>query len=482
MKPKNIVRTAIASGVFAALVSAYAGFGIGHSDPAHATTAAVSVAVPVMPGPVTNFSGIVDRYGPAVVNISVTGSGHQVALADQSDDGQAPDLSQFFRGFQAPRSAETEPVHALGSGFIINASGLILTNAHVVEGAREVVVKLTDRREFKAKVLGADRLSDVAVLQIDATDLPVVKFGNPSATRVGDPVLAIGSPYGFENTATSGIISAKARSLPDGSYVPFLQTDVALNPGNSGGPLFNLQGEVIGMNSQIYSRTGGYQGLSFAIPIDVASNVERQLATTGKVSRGHLGIAVQELNPALVESFGLKSVHGALVSSVDKKGPAGRAGLQSGDVITRVDDHDVNYSSDLPVQIALMKPGTAAKLAVLRKGQSLSVDVTIGAMNDKQVAMTQEAAPSSGKLGVMVRELAGDAQRQAGVASGVLVEQVSGAAARAGIEPGDVIVAVNGAAVTSGEQLQQMVAKSGKKMALLVQRDDVRIFVPVDLG
>lgn len=485
MKPKNITRTAIAGGVFAALVSAYAGFGIGHFDPAHATAAvasAVAPAAPTLVAPATNFAGIVDRYGPAVVNISVTGSGHQVPLADQSGDQQAPDLSQFFRGFQPPRNAEAEPVHALGSGFIINASGLILTNAHVVEGAQEVVVKLTDRREFKARVLGADRLSDVAVLKIDATDLPVVKFGNPSATRVGDPVLAIGSPYGFENTATSGIISAKARSLPEGSYVPFLQTDVALNPGNSGGPLFNLQGEVIGINSQIYSRTGGYQGLSFAIPIDVASNVEQQLVASGKVSRGHLGIAVQELNPALVESFGLKSVHGALVSSVDKNGPAGRAGLQSGDVITRVGDHDVNYSSDLPVQIALIKPGTATRLDVLRKGQPLSVEVTVGAMNDKKVAMADAAVPARGKLGVVVRELARDEQRQAGVPSGLLVEQVSGAAARAGIVPGDVIVSANGVPVASGEQLQQMVAKSGKKMALLVQRDETRIFVPIDLG
>jgi serine protease Do len=334
MKPKNITRTAIAGGMFAALLGVYAGFGGGHSIPVHAAVPVVSAvepgsvqSAPALLAPATNFSGIVARYGPSVVNISVTGKGHQVALADQSGDQQEPDLSQFFRGFQPPRSADAEPVHSLGSGFVISSSGLILTNAHVVEGASEVVVKLTDRREFKAKVLGADRMSDVAVLKIDATDLPVVKFGNPAAAHVGDPVLAIGSPYGFENTATSGIISAKARSLPEGSYVPFLQTDVALNPGNSGGPLFNLQGEVIGINSQIYSRTGGYQGLSFAIPIDVANNVEQQLVASGKVSRGHLGIAVQELNPALMESFGLKSVHGALVSSVDQQSPAGRAGL-----------------------------------------------------------------------------------------------------------------------------------------------------------
>jgi serine protease Do len=489
MQPKNITRTAIAGGMFAALVGTYAGFGGGHSAPAHATVPVVSTvasgssqSAPVLLAPSTNFSGIVARYGPSVVNISVTGKGHQVPLSDQSGDQQEPDLSQFFRGFQPPRQAQAEPVHSLGSGFIISSSGLILTNAHVVDGASEVVVKLTDRREFKAKVLGADRMSDVALLKIDATDLPVVKFGNPAAAQVGDPVLAIGSPYGFENTATSGIISAKARSLPEGSYVPFLQTDVALNPGNSGGPLFNLQGEVIGINSQIYSRTGGYQGLSFAIPIDVASNVEQQLAVSGKVSRGHLGIAVQELNPALMESFGLKSVHGALVSAVDQQSPAGRAGLQSGDVITRVGDHDIDYSSDLPVQIALMKPGTTTTLTLLRDGKPLTVQATIGAMNDKTVAMAGDAEPSHGKLGVVVRELAKDEQRQVGVPSGLLVMQVGGAAAQAGIEPGDVIVSVNGVAVKSGEQLQQMVAKSGKKMALLVQRNDVRIFVPIDLG
>ena len=511
MHPKNLTRSAIAGGVLAALVGGYAGFGIGHFGPAQAaapvaaalsgsanpvaSAASASVSAGPAPavvvaGPVTNFSAIVERYGPAVVNISVTGKGRQIALADQPDDEDAQSdprdpFSQFFRGFprpRAPRGADGAVTHALGSGFIISTDGTILTNAHVVDGAQEVIVKLTDRREFKAKVIGADKQSDVAVLKISATDLPVVKFGNPGASRVGDPVLAIGSPYGFENSATSGIISAKARTLPEGTYVPFLQTDVAVNPGNSGGPLFNLQGEVIGINSQIYSRTGGFQGLSFAIPIDVASNVEQQLVKSGKVTRGRLGIGIQELNQSLVDSFGLKSAHGALVSQVEKDGPAARAGLQAGDVITRVGEQDVNYSTDLPAQIALMKPGTTTRLQVIRNGKPISIDVALGEVQDKRVASAEPVDRSRGRLGVAVRALAPEEQREAGVPSGLLVEQATGPAARAGIQAGDVIVSVNGAPVSSVAQLQQIVGKTGKKLALLIQREESRIFVPIDLG
>jgi serine protease Do len=498
MHPKTITRSAIASGIAAALIGGYAGFGMTHFDAARAAATVVPTAVvaggaPQTPAPVavaapvTNFSGIVERYGPAVVNISVTGKAHQVPAVDQQDDEVDPrdPFSQFFRGFPNPRQrgGEDAPVtHALGSGFIISADGTILTNAHVVDGAQEVIVKLTDRREFKAKVIGADKTSDVAVLKISARDLPVVRLGNPAATKVGDPVLAIGSPYGFENSATSGIVSAKARALPEGTYVPFLQTDVAVNPGNSGGPLFNLQGEVIGINSQIYSRTGGYQGLSFAIPIDVATNVEQQLVSTGHVTRGRLGIGIQELNQSLGESFGLKSVHGALVSMVEKDSPAARAGLQPGDVITRVNDHDVNYSSDLPAQVALMKPGTKARLEVIRNGKPTTVDVSIGELKDKQVASAEPVDRTHGKLGVVVRPLAPEEKREAGVPSGLLVEQAVGPAARAGIEAGDVIVSVNGVAVSSVDQLQKIVAQTGRKMALLVQRENNRIFVPIDLG
>ena len=411
--------------------------------------------------------------------------------ASRGDDQDQPDtrdpLSQFFRGFprqQQPNAPDGGVSHGLGSGFIISADGIILTNAHVVDGAQEVIVKLTDRREFKAKVLGVDKLTDVAVLKIKATDLPVVRLGDPASTRVGDPVLAIGSPYGFENTATSGIVSAKGRALPDGAYVPFIQTDVAVNPGNSGGPLFNLQGEVIGINSQIYSRTGGYQGLSFAIPIDVAANVEKQLASSGKVTRGRLGVSVQDLTQSLGDSFGLKTVHGALVSMVDNGGPAAKAGLQPGDVIVKVGDHDVNYSADLPAQIAMMKPGTSTRLEVIRKGKPTSVDVTIGALGEKSLASVGNAdtATHPGKLGVAVRPLATQEQREAGVPSGLLVEQVTGRAERAGIQAGDVIVAVNGTPVSSVQKLQEIVGKAGQSVALLVQRENNRIFVPIDMG
>ena len=503
MQSKNITRSAVATGIAAALIGGYAGFGLTHSATVQAA-GGIPIVAPVLPSPtppalaggVTNFSEIVERFGPAVVNISVTGRARQIPMAnrpDEEEEGQpGPEidprdpLSQFFRslphGPRSPRGQEAPATHALGSGFIISADGTILTNAHVVEGAQEVIVKLTDRREFKARVIGADKQTDVAVLKISANDLPVVKLGSPAATRVGDPVLAIGSPYGFENSATSGIVSAKARSLPEGTYVPFLQTDVAVNPGNSGGPLFNLQGEVIGINSQIYSRTGGYQGLSFAIPIDVAINVEQQLVRSGKVTRGRLGIGIQELNQSLGESFGLKSVHGALVSMVDKDGPAARAGLQPGDVITKVEEHAVNYSTDLPAQIALMKPGRTAHLEVIRNGKPIAVTVSIGTMQDKPLAALEPGMPTRGRLGVTVRPLAPEERQEAGVPAGLLVEQAAGPAARAGIQPGDVIVSVNGAAVSSVAQLQQIVGGAGKKIALLVQRENARIFVPIDLG
>ena len=491
MNPKTITRSAIACGVAAALIGGYTGFGIASFHPAQAATAAAVVAAETparVSGPTENFSAIVERYGPAVVNISVTSKGHQIPTANQQDDEAGGDASQFFHGFPMPRQPQRDDTtvqHGLGSGFIISADGTILTNAHVVDGATEVIVKLTDRREFKAKVIGTDKQSDIAVLKITANNLPVVKFGTPGLARVGDPVLAIGSPYGFENSATSGIISAKARALPEDTYVPFLQTDVAVNPGNSGGPLFNLQGEVIGINSQIYSRTGGYQGLSFAIPIDVAANVSQQLITTGKVVRGRLGVSIQELNQALGESFGLKSVHGALVSMVDKDGPAAKAGVQAGDVVTRVNGDEINYSADLPAQIALMKPGTNVRLDMVRNGKQLSVDVALGAMKDRSVTLADSESNAPDKLGVLVRPLAKEEQREAGVPSGLLVEQAMGRAARAGIEAGDVIVSVNGVAAVSVEQLQQIISKTsktGSKLALLVQRDSARIFVPIDLG
>jgi len=373
-------------------------------------------------------------------------------------------------------------MHGLGSGFIISQDGLILTNAHVVDGAQEVVVKLTDRREFKAKVLGVDKQSDIAVIRIDAKNLPTVQIGDPSRVLVGEPVLAIGSPYGFDNTATAGIVSAKSRSLPDDNYVPFLQTDVAVNPGNSGGPLFNLRGEVIGINSQIYSQTGGYQGLSFAIPIDVAMKVEQQLAQHGKVTRGRLGVSVQDLNQALSESFGLKNAQGALVSSVEKGSPADKAGLQAGDVILSFNGHAIDHSVDLPTLVADTAPGTSKPVEVMRGGKVRTINVTVGEMKQAKNDAPANKAENQGRLGLAVRPLDKDEQKQLGGQNGLLVEDVNGPAAVAGIQSGDVILALNGTPVSSVEQLRKLAGQAGKSVALLVERGDEKIFVPLTLN
>jgi serine protease Do len=295
-------------------------------------------------------------------------------------------------------------------------------------------------------------------------------------------VLAIGSPYGFENTATSGIISAKSRALPDGTYVPFLQTDVAVNPGNSGGPLFNIKGEVIGINSQIFSRTGGYQGLSFAIPIDVATGVQQQLVKYGKVTRGHLGVTIQEVNQALGNSFGLKSLRGALVSSVEDDSPAQKAGLKTGDVIVSIGGVEIEHSTDLSATVATMKPGTKTEIGVIRDGKPRTLTATISKAENTALASNDSSGASQGKLGVAVRPLAEQEQSQNDVEGGLLVENVSGAAARAGIRPGDIIVSANGSPLKSVQELQAILEKSGKNVALLVQRNDHRIFVPVEIG
>jgi serine protease Do len=501
MNRKIFDRSIIAASIVAASAAGFAYFGkpgwgtasaaaVGQL-PAAAQTASPSAAQAVataVPGVAvaTDFSGIVDRYGPAVVNISVVGKARQTPAA--ADDDADPDdpFSQFFRHFgpQMPRVPRGGGViRGLGSGFIVSPDGLILTNAHVVDGAQEVTVKLTDRREFKAKVLGADKQTDVAVIRIDAKNLPTVRIGNPDASKVGEPVLAIGSPYGFENSATAGIISAKSRSLPEDTYVPFIQTDVAVNPGNSGGPLFNLKGEVIGINSQIYSQTGGYQGVSFAIPIDVATHVEDQLVKHGKVTRGRLGVSIQEVTQALADSFGLKTVQGALVSSVEKDSPAERAGLQPGDVIVKFNDRDINRSADLPGQVAAMAPGTTAKMEVLRKGTPKTLTVTVGEMKNTNLAQRDSGAQQEGgRLGLAVRPLARDEQRQAGVNGGLVVEDVAGPAARSGIQPGDIVLSINGTPVTSVEQLKSLVSKAGKNVALLVKRESATIFVPIELG
>jgi serine protease Do len=391
-------------------------------------------------------------------------------------------MYRFFRHFGGPEQRRGVPTRALGSGFIVKSDGVILTNAHVVDGATEVKVKLTDRREFPAKVVGVDKKTDVAVLKIDAQGLPVVKVGDPTHLRVGEWVLAIGSPFGFENSATAGIVSARGRSLPGEGYVPFIQTDVAVNPGNSGGPLFDSSGEVIGINSQIYSQSGGYMGLSFAIPIDVAMNVEQQLVAHGRVTRGKLGVTVQDVTQQLAESFGLSRPSGALVSSVEKGSPAAKAGLEPGDVVLSLNGNEVASSSDLPPRVADLKPGSSAKLEVWRDGRKRDLEVRVGESSDTVASEGSHQEGEHGRLGLAVRPLTPDERQQAGVSGGVLVQDVQGPAARAGIRPGDVVLAVNGTRIDGVEQLRQLVSKSGKHVALLIERGDTRLFVPVDLA
>ncbi len=430
-----------------------------------------------------NMSTIVDANGPAVVNVSVSGTRKTRRGFSESEPLDPNDPSdEFFHRFGPPRERGEAPVRGLGSGFIVSSEGLILTNAHVVDGADEVTVKLTDKREFKAKVLGMEKASDVAVLKINAKNLPVVTSGSASNVRVGDWVLAIGSPFGFENSATAGIVSAKSRSLPEGGYVPFIQTDVAVNPGNSGGPLFNMAGEVIGINSQIYSRNGGYQGVSFAIPIDVAMNVKEQIVVNGKVERGRLGVSIQEVNQSIAESFGLKKATGALVVSVHRGSPAFSAGIGPGDVILGINGKEIFSSSDLPAIVATIPPGEIAKLQVWRKGNSHQIDVRVGTFSDEKVADNDAPGTEMGRLGVSVRALTPKERRQAEVTGSVVVLNVTGAAARAGIQPGDIVLSINGVPIAKTEQLRSLVAKAGKRMIFLIERGDARLFVPVDLG
>ncbi len=428
-----------------------------------------------------DFTAIVRQYGPAVVNVSTVGSVKNAGAA-APDDGEDP-FFHFFRRFGQPVPHRGVPVRGLGSGFIVSSDGLVLTNAHVVDGASEVTVKLTDKREFRAKVVGTDKDTDVAVLRIDAKGLPTVKIGNPGRTQVGEWVLAIGAPFGFENSATAGVVSARARSLPGEGYVPFLQTDVAVNPGNSGGPLFNLAGEVIGINSQIYSsQGGGYMGISFAIPIDVAMNVEQQLASHGRVTRGRLGVVIQDVNQALANSFGLDHPAGALVAQVQRGGTGAAAGVKPGDVILAVNGQEIGGSTDLPPLIAAMKPGATVKLTVWRDHARKELEAKVGEAKDQAVASGARAQQPSGRLGLVVRPLTPDEQRQAELDGGVAVEDVTGPAARAGIQPGDVVVAIDGVPVRSVDQLRGLAAKAKGQVALLVQRGDDRMFVPIELG
>ena len=432
-----------------------------------------------------DFTALVERYGPAVVNISVTGT---IKTAGASPFPGMPDFGpddpfhQFFRALPRMQPRDV-PMRGEGSGFIVDPNGIVLTNAHVVNDAKEVTVKLTDRREFTARVLGKDTASDIAVLKIDARNLPTVQLGHATDVKVGEWVLAIGSPFGFENTVTAGIVSAKGRSLPGGSYVPFIQTDVAVNPGNSGGPLFDLDGEVVGINSQIYSNSGGYEGVSFAIPIGVAMNVSQQLQAHGHVTRGKLGVLIQEVNQPLADTFGLERPRGALVARVEDNSPASAAGLKTGDVILAVNGQPIESSTELPERIAALQPGTQAELRVWRDRQARDIKVRVGALTDKQVAENDDDSDSnSGRLGLAVRPLTPDEKSESDLHKGLVVESVSGAAAQAGIQPGDVILSANGKEVGSAEELRKIVKRSDKHVALLIQRGNTQIFVPVAAG
>ena len=496
MRPNLLVGALVAAGVIGTGAAAFKGYidaPVAHANAATPAVTAAGVAAPAAnPSattlPLNGFTDLVKRYGPAVVNVSVEGTRRVSAdmpdMPDIPGMEDNPALRDFFRNFRgrSPMPRGEQPLRGLGSGFIVSEDGYIITNAHVVENADVVTVRLTDRREFKAKVVGKDKQTDIAVLKVDASRLPIVKLGKSADANVGEWVAAIGSPFGFENSVSAGIVSAKGRSLPDSSYVNFIQTDVAVNPGNSGGPLFNLAGEVIGINSQIYSRSGGFQGISFAIPIEVALNVKDQLVKTGKVSRGRIGVTVQEVNATLAESFGLDRPRGALVSSVESGAAGEKAGLQVGDIILKYDGKTIDRSADLPLLVADTPAGKNASVEVWRSRGTKTLSVAPVAGNPEKQAVAENDKASHGRLGVAVRALTADERQENGGKGGLVVEQVSGAAARAGIQRGDVLLSFNGTPLKSSEELRNLVAKAGKSAAVLVQREERQLFVPIELG
>jgi len=453
-----------------------------------------SFAVAQTRGGLPDFTELAEKQGPAVVNISttqVTRSAQGMPFPfDESDPAY-----EFFKRFiprvpggGVPREFENK---SLGSGFIISGDGFILTNAHVVDGADEVTVRLTDKREFKARIIGADKRTDVALVKIEANNLPAVKLADPSQLKVGEWVVAIGSPFGFDSSVTAGIVSAKGRSLPQENYVPFIQTDVAINPGNSGGPLFNMRGEVVGINSQIYSRSGGYMGVSFAIPIDVAMEIQSQLRVSGKVSRGRLGVVIQEVSKELADSLGLSKPMGAVVNAVEKGGPAEKAGLEPGDVILKFDGKTIATSADLPRMVGNTKPGTRAVLQVWRKGALRDINATIGEMPDEKLAAGRSPRggrppeQAANRLGLVVSELTAEQKRELKMNSGLLIEEVRGATARSDLRPGDIIIAVISKGATTEvktvDQLNKLLAQfeKGSNVTLLVRRGEMQTFITI---
>ena len=438
-----------------------------------------------------DFAELVERQGATVVNIAVVKRAQGTATQFDPSDMEGP-MGEMLRRFgipnqpgapRGPRGPQGPEGRGVGSGFIIASDGLILTNAHVVDGATELRVRLADQREFTGKVLGADKLTDVAVVKIDAKDLPAVKLGNPSNLKVGEWVAAIGSPFGLESSVTAGIVSAKSRSLPDERLVPFIQTDVAVNPGNSGGPLFNMTGEVVGINSQIFSTSGGYMGLSFSIPIDLAIKVKDQLVKDGKVTRGRIGVGIQSVDQSLAETFGLDRPSGALVSKVEPGLAAAKAGLKEGDVIVEFGGRKIEKSSDLPLVVAETAPGASVAIKVWRDRGEKSLNITVGAMESEAVAVASaDGAAPKGRLGVAVRPLSEQEAKQMSADGGLLVQESVGAAAKAGIRAGDLIVSVNGKQVRKVEELRAQIDGAKGRVAVLVERNGQRVFVPVELG
>ena len=443
-----------------------------------------------------DFTDLVEKQGATVVNISTTQiikgrRGQQFPF--DGDESTQEFLRRFFPGQipNFPGMPQEFKNRSLGSGFIISADGHILTNAHVVDGADEVVVKLTDKREFKAKVLGADKRTDVALIKIEAGNLPVAKLGDSTRLKVGEWVVAIGSPFGLENTVTAGIVSAKGRSLSHENYVPFIQTDVAINPGNSGGPLFNMKGEVVGINSQIYSRSGGSMGLSFAIPIDLAMDIQGQLKARGKVSRGRLGIGIQEVSKELADSFNLGKAQGALVASVEKGAAADKAGVEVGDIILKFDGKAVTESSDLPRMVGATRPGSRVTMQVWRKGATRDIGVTVGEIPDDDSAVRtagrngKSAEPAANRLGLVLAVPTAEQKRALGITHGLIVEDVRNAGTRTELRAGDVILAVilkgGQTEAKSVAQFNELIqaAEKNATITLLVRRGDSQTFITI---
>ena len=433
-----------------------------------------------------SFADLVEAQGGKVVNISTT------TTIDQPNNIPVPEndpFYDFFRRFAPPGGGGERESRSLGSGFIISSDGYILTNSHVVAAADDITVKLNDKREFTAEVIGVDPRTDVAVIKIDADNLPAVSIGDPDKLRVGDWVLAIGSPFGFESTVTSGIVSAKGRSLPQENYVPFIQTDVAINPGNSGGPLFNLDGEVVGINSQIYSRTGGFMGLSFAIPINVAIDIADQLKTDGRVKRGRIGVVIQEVTAELAESFGLDAPRGALVNRVEKGGPAQKAGIEVSDVILKFASQDVESSNDLPRIVGQTKPGSIVEAEVWRDGKLKTLTIKVGEIpadenvSAKSNSQKERAKNEVPELGLVVSDLTPQQLKQQELQGGIRIDKVSGVGQKAGLRSGDVILALNNDDVESVEQFVKLMEQysEARSIALLIHRGGGSLYVPIRL-